>query len=112
MIRRELFKFAGGAATGIAFTPLPWRLLGDSAIWSQNWSWMPRTPRGEVDEKEANCTLCPAGCAVKLRTCGGVPTGVWPRGEAMCPAGLAGHTLPWHPLRLRQCLHEWARQPA
>jgi len=106
MIRRELIKFAGGAATGIAFTPLPWRLLGDSAIWTQNWSWMPRTPRGEIGEKEAHCTLCPAGCAVRLRTCGGVPTGVWPRGEAMCPAGLAAHTLPWHPLRLRQCLHQ------
>lgn len=104
MIRRELIKFAGGAATGIAFTPLPWRLLGDTAIWTQNWSWMPRTPRGETGETESNCTLCPAGCPVKLRTCAGTPVGVWPRGEAMCPAGFAGHTLPWHPLRLRQCM--------
>lgn len=108
MIRRELIKFAGGAATGLAFTPLPWRLLGDSAIWTQNWSWMPPTPRGEVAEKEAHCTLCPAGCAVKIRTCGDIPTGVWPNGEPMCPAGLAGHTLAWHPLRLRQCLHKGA----
>lgn len=106
MIRRELIKFAGGAATGIMFTPLPWRMLGDAAIWTQNWSWMPRTPRGEVAESEAHCTLCPAGCAVKLKTCAGTPTGVWPRGEAMCPAGLAGHTLAYHPLRLRQCLHK------
>lgn len=105
MIRRELFKFAGGAATGLAFTPLPWRLLGDTAIWTQNWAWMPRTPRGEVEEKEGHCTLCPAGCAVKIKTCAGTPIGVWPRGEAMCPAGLAGHTLAWHPLRLRQCLY-------
>lgn len=105
MIRRDLIKFAGGAATGFAFTPLPWRLLGDTAIWTQNWAWMPRVPRGEIAESEAYCTLCQAGCAVKVRTCGGTPTGVWPRGEAMCPAGLAGHTLPWHPLRLRQCLN-------
>ncbi len=110
MIRRDLLKFGGGAAAGLAFTPIPWRLLGDTAMWSQNWSWMPRVPRGEVADKDARCTLCPAACAVKARCAGGVPIGLWPRESALCPAGFVAHHIAWHPIRLRTCLHRG--QPA
>jgi hypothetical protein len=105
MIRRDILKFSSGAAAGLVFTPIPWRLLGDSAIWTQNWPWMPRVPRGEVSEKNARCTLCPAACAVKVRCTGSTPTGLWPRQSAMCPAGFVAHHLAWHPMRLRQTLH-------
>ncbi|MGC8761607.1 MAG: hypothetical protein ACP5VC_16740 [Bryobacteraceae bacterium] len=101
--RRDVLSLAGGAAAGLAVSPLPWRLLGDTAIWSQNWHWMPRVPRGAVEVREARCTLCPAACAVKLRMTEGVVHGVWPNGSAMCPAGFAAHHLAWHPLRLREC---------
>lgn len=106
MIRRDILKFTGGAAAGLVFTPVPWRLLGDSAIWSQNWAWMPRVPRGEVTERNARCTMCPAGCAVKLRSVGTLPTGLWPRESAMCPAGFVAHHMAWHTLRLRTVLQD------
>ena len=101
--RRDVLSLAGGAAAGLAASPLPWRLLGDTAIWSQNWHWMPRVPRGAIEEREARCPLCPAACAVKLRMTEGVVHGVCPNGGAMCPAGFAAHHMAWHPLRLREC---------
>lgn len=106
MIRRDLLIFGGGATAGIVFTPTPWRLLGDVAMWSQNWSWMPRAPRGELSDKEARCTLCPGGCAVRARMVGATPQSLWPRGSALCPAGFVAHHLIWHPLRLRHTLHQ------
>ncbi len=105
MHRRDVLSLAGGAAAGLAASPLPWRVLGDTAIWSQNWHWMPRVPRGAIEEREARCTLCPAACPVKLRMTNGVVHGVRPNGAAMCPAGFAAHHLAWHPLRLRECRH-------
>lgn len=101
--RRDVLSLAGGAAAGLAVSPLPWRLLGDTAIWSQNWGWMPRVPRGAIEEREARCVMCAAACPVRLRMTEGVVHGVWPSGTAMCPAGLAAHHLAWHPLRLREC---------
>jgi len=103
--RRDVLSLAGGAAAGLAASPLPWRLLGDAAIWSQNWSWTPRVPRGGIEEREGRCPLCPAACAVRLKLTAGVVHGVWPAGSAMCPAGFAAHQMARHPLRLRECLH-------
>ncbi|MCC7499855.1 MAG: hypothetical protein IT160_19905 [Bryobacterales bacterium] len=103
--RRTLLQFAGGSAAGALFTPIPWRLLWDSAVWTQNWSWIPKLPRGEVTEKFSTCTLCPAACPVKARCVGNQPvslTGVAATAEsngALCPVGLAGHHLPYHPKR-------------
>ena len=44
--RRDFFKFVGGSAVGLVFTPVPWTLLNDTAKWSQNWSWIPRPREG------------------------------------------------------------------
>ncbi len=49
--RRGFLKFAIGGAVGTLFTPLPWKLADDVAIWTQNWPWIPRLPRGEVTTK-------------------------------------------------------------
>ncbi len=49
--RRGFLKFAIGGAVGTLFTPLPWKLADDVAIWTQNWPWIPRIPRGEVRKK-------------------------------------------------------------
>ncbi|MGP8246441.1 MAG: hypothetical protein ACLQVN_18220 [Bryobacteraceae bacterium] len=106
--RRDLFKFAGGAAVGALFTPAPWRLVTDTALWSETWPGVPRPARGEIGAKYTNCSLCPAGCAVRARTVGGQPVALMGVTEhpfshgALCPFGLAGHHLPYHPARLKQ----------
>ena len=109
-LRRDFLIVAGGAGAGLVFSPAPWRLLGDSALWSQNWSWIPKTPRGEISYKPTACELCPAGCAVRARLVGAQPVSLWaaPLGEKtepLCPAGLCGHHLAFHPARLRTSLH-------
>jgi hypothetical protein len=96
-----LLELAGGAGAGLVFTPVPWRLVSDSALWTQNWFWLPKVPRGELTERVTNCTLCSGGCAVRARCAGGVPIGLWPAGEPLCPAGFVAHHLAFHPQRLR-----------
>jgi hypothetical protein len=106
--RRDLFKFAGGAAVGALFTPAPWRLVTDAALWSETWPGVPRPARGEIRAKYTNCSLCEAGCAVRARCVGEQPVALFGVAEhpftrgALCPFGLAGHQLPYHPARLKQ----------
>lgn len=105
-LRRDFLILAGGAGTGLAVSPLPWRLIGDAALWSQNWSWIPKTPRGEISYKPTVCELCSAGCAVRARFAGTQPVSLWAaaqadKSEPLCPAGLCGHHLAFHPSRLR-----------
>lgn len=108
--RRDWLKLAAGGTAGLLFTPVPWKLLDDVSIWSQNWSWIPRPPRGEEKITYTACTLCPAGCPVRARTIADHPvrlTGVAlaPSGYgSLCPLGLAGHQLPYHPGRLKEPL--------
>ena len=46
LTRRSLLKFMGGAVAGAVLSPLPWKLLDDASIWTQNWSRIARPPRG------------------------------------------------------------------
>jgi anaerobic selenocysteine-containing dehydrogenase len=110
-LRRDFLIFTGGAGAGLALSPAPWRLIGDTALWSQNWSWIPKTPRGEISYKPTVCELCPAGCAVRARLAGTQPVSLWaaPQGgntAPLCPAGLCGHHLAFHPSRLRTTWRE------
>jgi anaerobic selenocysteine-containing dehydrogenase len=100
--RRDAFKFAGGAMAGVLFTPAPWRLITDTALWSENWPGVPRPRRGEIHTKFTNCALCPAGCAVRARCVGDQPVSLAGVGGGLCPFGLAAHHLPYHPARLKQ----------
>ncbi len=108
--RRALLKFAGGSVVGFLFSPMPWKLLDDTAKWSQNWSWIPKPPQGAITIKYNTCTLCQAGCGVRVRCVGDRPvalTGVHDHPisfGAMCPAGIVGHHLPYHPARVTQPL--------
>lgn len=69
--RRSFIKFVVGGAAGSLFTPMPWKLAGDSAMWSQNWSWVPKVPKGAVAAVATLSKLCPSGCAVKVKTVAG-----------------------------------------
>jgi len=104
--RRNALKFIGGAAAGAVFTPVPWRLITDTALWSENWPGIPRPPRGEVSVRYTNCSICTAGCAVRARCVGGQPVSLagvaghpLSRG-GLCAFGVAGHQLPYCPGRL------------
>ena len=114
--RREILKFAGGSALGLLFTPLPWKLLDDSAIWTQNWALTPQLARGPISTKFSVCTLCNGGCALKAKCVidyakassiksempfylSGVPNHPLTHGT-LCPRGIAGHHLSHHPLRI------------
>jgi hypothetical protein len=104
--RRDLLMFAGGSAVGVLMTPAPWRLITDSALWSENWPGIPRPTRGAITAKYTNCGLCTAGCAVRARCVAEQPVSlVGVAGHplshgALCAYGLAGHHLPYHPARI------------
>lgn len=105
--RRDLLAWSAGAAAGLLVTPVPWKLLDDVSIWSQNWPWIPQPARGPVEVQRSFCTLCPNGCGLRVRMAGGCPIGVAgvsthpvTRG-ALCPLGFGAHQLNWHPQRLR-----------
>jgi len=105
--RRNLFKLAGGAAAGTLLTPVPWRLITDTALLSENWPGVPRPRRGEPSVRFGNCSLCAGGCAVRARCVGGRPVSLAGveghplcRG-VLCAFGIAGHQVPYHPARLR-----------
>lgn len=100
--RRDILKFAGGSAVGVLFTPAPWRLVTDTALWSENWPGIPRPARGEIRARFTNCSLCTAGCAVRARCVGDQPVSLAGVAGGLCPFGLTGHHLPYHPARLRQ----------
>ena len=103
--RRDVLWGLGGGLAGAALTPVPWKLLDDTAIWTQRRHALPVPPRGEVTFRPAACTLCPAGCAVRVRSVGARPVSVTgepkhPLGGGACAIGLTLHHLAYHPLRL------------
>ena len=109
--RRDLLVWSAGAAAGLIGTPVPWKLLDDTSIWTQNWPWIPQPARVPVEIKQSSCTLCPNGCGLRVRMAAGWPVGVAglsthpvSRG-ALCPLAFAAHQLNWHPQRLRAVRH-------
>lgn len=112
--RRDLFVWGAGAAAGLVFTPVPWKLLDDVSIWTQNWPWIPQPPRGPVEVKQSFCSLCPEGCGLKVKTAAGWPVGIAgvstnpiTRG-ALCTLAFGAHQLNWHPQRVRAVQHKGA----
>jgi len=65
--RRSFLSFVVGGAAGTALSPLPWKLMDDSSIWSQMWPWTPVPPDGEATYKDSTCSLCPGGCGISVR---------------------------------------------
>ncbi len=109
--RRDLLLWGAGAAVGAVATPVPWKVLDDVSIWSQNWPWIPQPPRGPVEVKASFCSLCPNGCGLRVKMSSGYAVGVAgmsthsvSRG-VLCPLGYAAHQLNWHPRRLKTVKH-------
>lgn len=104
--RRDILKISGGGILGMMFSPLPWKLLDDSAIWTQNWERTPKLSHGPITIQYANCALCNAGCGMTMKCVDGRPyyvSGVQKHpftGGALCARGIAGHQMANHPLRI------------
>ena len=108
--RRSFLSFVIGGAAGSAFTPLPWKLIDDSSIWSQNWPWTPVPSDGEYSQSNTVCTLCPGGCgitvrkvddrAVKIEGMKGHPINA----GGICLLGLSGLQLLYGPTRVKSPL--------
>jgi len=121
--RRDLLIGSAGATAGLLLTPVPWKLLGDVSIWTQNWPWIPQPARGPVETKQTFCTLCAGGCGIRVRMAAGYAVGISgvrnhpiTKG-ALCPLGFAAQQLNWHPQRLREVRHggragSWAEAQA
>ena len=100
-------SFAIGGAAGTALSPLPWKLIDDSSIWSQNWAWTPVPERGEITHVNSTCTLCPGGCGITVRKVGdrvvkiegmmGHPV----NDGGICDLGAAGMQLLYGPTRVK-----------
>jgi len=110
--RRDWLVGSAGALAGLVLTPVPWKLLSDVSIWTQNFPWIPQPAHGPVETQFSACTLCDAGCGVRVRMAAKIPVGVagasrhpLTRG-ALCPLAFAAHQLNWHPRRLREVRHK------
>ena len=82
--RRSFLALSIGGAAGTALTPLPWKLMDDVSIWSQNWPWTPVPAKGENSYAFTSCTLCPGGCGLMVRMVGD---------RAVKIEGLKGHPV-------------------
>src|SRR5215470_5415324 len=104
--RRGLLQLSAGVATGAMLTPVPWRLIKDSSLLSENWPGIPIPKRGPISIKDTTCALCPSACPLKARCVADQPVSL---SGACCALGTVAHHLPYHPARLRQGPIEEAR---
>ncbi len=105
--RRSFISLGVGAGAGAALTPIPWKLMDDLSIWSQNWPWTPVPPDGESTYVDSVCTLCPGGCGITVRKVDnrvikiegmkGHPVS----NGGICILGLAGPQLLYSPTRIK-----------
>ncbi len=105
--RRSFLSFLIGGAAGTAISPLPWKLMDDSSIWTQMWPWTPVPEDGEASYVNSVCTLCPGGCgitvrkindrAVKIEGLKGHPV----NNGGLCILGLSGLQLLYGPTRVK-----------
>jgi hypothetical protein len=107
--RRDLLLFGGGSVVALPLTPIPYKLLDDISIWTQNFPWLPVPKPGEITQAATTCTLCAAGCGLKVRRVDTRPIGITPAADhpvsrgALCPMAFGAHQLAWHPRRTRTC---------
>jgi anaerobic selenocysteine-containing dehydrogenase len=97
--RRNFIKFFAGGVGGTLLTPLPWKLIDDIAIWTQNWSWVPIPARGKISQVDTVCTLCPGACGITVKKVGDRVVKIEGREDfpvnrgVICPLGMAGQQI-------------------
>jgi anaerobic selenocysteine-containing dehydrogenase len=111
--RRAFVKLVAGGVGGTVLSPLPWKLLDDVSIWSQNWSWRPSPERGAATMVNTVCQLCPGGCGIRVRLINktnavridGNPNHPVNRG-GICPLGASGLQFLYGPSRIETPLQQ------
>ncbi|MBU2645193.1 molybdopterin oxidoreductase, partial [bacterium] len=104
--RRGFISLGLGASAGLTLSPVPWKLLDDLSIWTQNWPWVPVPRDGAVSVHESVCSLCPGGCGVSVRRIDERVVSVagsrdFPINRGgICPLGLSGPQLLYTPVRI------------
>jgi anaerobic selenocysteine-containing dehydrogenase len=97
--RRNFIKFAVGGAVGTGLSPLPWKLLDDTAIFTQNFPWVSVPEVGEFSFVKSVCALCPGGCGIEVRKVGERAVKIEGRTDypvnpgGLCPLGMGGLQL-------------------
>ncbi|MFH2064634.1 MAG: menaquinone reductase molybdopterin-binding-like subunit QrcB [Pseudomonadota bacterium] len=105
--RRCFLSLGIGVAAGTALSPLPWKAMDDSSIWSQNWPWTPVPPDGEITYTDSTCTLCPGGCGITVRKIDHRVVKIEGRKDhpvnhgGICVLGLSGPQLLYGPTRVQ-----------
>ncbi len=108
--RRSFLGLGLGAVAGVTVSPLPWKLIDDVSIWTQNWPWTPVPPDGEVTYDNTVCTLCPGHCGISVRKINGRPVKIegrkgYPINDGgVCLHGLASLQYLYDPARVKQPL--------
>ena len=107
--RRAFLKFFAGASAGIMATPLPWKLLDDLSIWTQNWPWIPRLQSGANSFSRAVSKTCPSSTAFTLRHVGNRPVRILPDpshplGGGVTPLAAAEVQMLYSPSRITRPL--------
>ena len=105
--RREFLSFVIGGAAGTALSPLPWKLMDDSSIWTQMWPWTPVPENGEASYVNSVCTLCPGRCGITVRKIDDRAVKIegmkkYPVNDGgLCLLGLSGLQLLYGPTRIK-----------
>ncbi|MDR1685683.1 MAG: molybdopterin-dependent oxidoreductase [Desulfovibrio sp.] len=107
--RRTFIKFAAGAGAGVMITPIPWKLLDDAAIWTQNWPWIPALEDGENTYVPAFSKTDPSVVPIQVRKVNGRPVRVLPvpghpLGGGVSALSAAEVQLLYSPARLKRPL--------
>jgi anaerobic selenocysteine-containing dehydrogenase len=108
--RRGFLSFLIGGAAGTTLSPLPWKLMDDSSIWSQMWPWTPVPEDGEAGYVNSVCTLCSGGCGITVRKIEDRAVKIeGMKGHAvnkggLCLLGLSGLQLLYGPTRIKSPL--------
>lgn len=76
--RRTFLQFLGGGAVGTLATPVVWQGIDDAAIWTQNFPWIPRIPKGEVEYTSVVSKFCSSFSGAKIGMVQGNPVCVSP----------------------------------
>ncbi len=71
--RRGFLTFVAGGVVGTALTPLPWKMIDDISIWTQNWPWIPRIPKGPVKTRPSIARLGPTDYGILINSAGHHP---------------------------------------